>query len=503
MKLKKIFFSTVLTFLAALSFSKTTLNANAAGTDETVSYSVDSFTALPADWSLYSQCDVGNTSTSYNNNEMVITNSNTTSNSLYYGSVYYVNTENNWEDFTFEVTVKMTSAADINRWFGIGYHTQEVAGNMVGYLMNYRYGGDSAFSAFNSSKSFFDGDKINSQGVKLNDGKYHTLKVVMEGNTASHYIDDKLVITWDVRERNTHLGGSSLEAGGFALFVNRSTVRIKSVNITGTLAKVSNAHKDETLVTTYQDRASLLNFPTVVTEVNTEEKLNGLLSGDVRPSNAILNVNDNLEVVVGNKSVGELRTVINEKLQKSVIPVVYLKNETQAEKLIEMYDNGLIVDMAIMSNNPAIIKMVKEEYPVIRGIYHVEEYEDLGQVVITANSNYAGIVALNQDLVNTKTVSYINARFKTVWVLQNDETDFELYNTINSGCYGIIVDDYANLYDLYTTYASDTLIRRPFNVAHRGLSSICNENSVYGTQKAIDTGATHVEVDAYFLFSFY
>ena len=220
MKKLIVFATIVLTFLFTIVAPKNIL-IEAATTTEEVSASYSNFNQLPNDWSLYQASDVANTSLAFDNNEIVITNQVTTSNSLYYGSVYYVDTNHIWKDFTFEVNMKMTRADDNNRWFGIGYHTQEVAGNMIGYLMNYRYGGDSAFSAFNSSRAFYDGDKVNSQNTKLNDGNYHTLKVKMQGNIASHYIDDKLVVSWDVRDRNTHLGGNALTSGGFALFVNR------------------------------------------------------------------------------------------------------------------------------------------------------------------------------------------------------------------------------------------------------------------------------------------
>lgn len=498
MKSLKLVFILMLTLMFFVITPKSNVEAASLVSDDTVTASYKDFTALPSDWSIVDGCDKNNTSVSFSNNEMVVTNKATTSNSLYYGSVYHIGTEKLWKDFTFEMTMKMTSAEDANRWFGIGYHTQDVAGNMVGYLMNYRNNGDSAFSAFNSSKSFFDGDRVNKQNVKLSDGQYHKIKIVMEGHTSKHYIDDKLIVEWDVRDRNTHLGGNSLNYGGFALFVNRSTVRIKDISIVGTLDVAQNVVKDEKIVSTYRPSANLLKFPTVVADVTAASILDGLHSLEVRPSNAILHVNDNLEVVVdGGTVVDGLKNVMNNNIKKDIIPVVYLENETQAQKFIEMSTKELVIDMAVMASDASLIKMVKDVFPVIRGIYHVKSYEKLIDVVHTANSNYAGVVALDQSLVSHDVVEYLHARFKTVWVLQEEETDFELHNSIVSGCYGMIVKDYANLYDLYQEYETNTQLRTSFNVAHRGLSSICNENSVHGTEKAIMTGATHVEVDAY------
>lgn len=493
---------TIITLLVALMFfvSPKTIDASedTSNTDGTVTESYSNFTALPSDWSQYTQSDTANTTLSFANNELVLVNKNTTSNSLYYGSVYKIDTDHNWKDFTFEITFKMTRADDANRWMGIAYHTQELAGNMLGYLMNYRFGGDSAFSAINSSRAFGDGDRVNTQNVKLNDGQYHTIKITMDGHIATHYIDNKQVVSWDVRERNSHLGGSELTSGGFALFVNRSTVNVKSVNIVGTLEEVKNIVRDEQIVSTYRNTsANLLNFPTVVTDIKDSDTLDGLLDGTFRPSNAILHVNDDLEVVTGDVVFDTLANVIEEKLQKFIIPVVYIENETQATKFIEFLDEKLIIDMAVMSKDPELIKMIKDVHSVIRGIYYVEEYEELSEVVHTANINYAGVVVLDQKLVSYDVVNYLHARFKTVWVMQESEADIDLYDTINTGCYGMIVSDYENLYCMYDKYDKSTIIRTPFNVAHRGLSSMYNENSVHGTKKAIEAGATHVEVDAY------
>mgnify|MGYP002519714156 CR=1 FL=1 len=110
-----------------------------------------------------------------------------------------------------------------------------------------------------------------------------------------------------------------------------------------------------------------------------------------------------------------------------------------------MSTKELVIDMAVMASDASLIKMVKDVFPVIRGIYHVKSYEKLIDVVHTANRNYAGVVALDQSLVSHDVVEYLHARFKTVWVLQEEETDFELHNSIVSGCYGMIVKDYANL----------------------------------------------------------
>lgn len=259
--------------------------------------------------------------------------------------------------------------------------------------------------------------------------------------------------------------------------------------------------KDETIKDTYQATNELINFPTVVADIKTSDTLNSLLSTQARPSNAILHVNNSLNVIdESNNLLGSLNNVIKNKLQNYIIPIVYLENTIQASKYINFLNENSIIDMAIMSNDISLIKMVKDVHYVIRGIYYINEISEntpLCDLVHTTNKNYASVIALNSKIATRENISYLQARFKTVWINQTDETDFNLYSSINTGCYGLIVNDYENLYNLYFSYNKDTLIRTPFNVAHRGFSILYNENSVYGTQKAIELGATHIELDAY------
>ncbi|MBS6441708.1 MAG: hypothetical protein KH380_04895 [Coprobacillus sp.] len=50
---------------------------------------------------------------------------------------------------------------------------------------------------------------------------------------------------------------------------------------------------------------------------------------------------------------------------------------------------------------------------------------------------------------------------------------------------------------MYTQIKEGSSFRPSYNVAHRGLPKQTHENSISGTKKAIEVGATHVELDAY------
>ena len=118
-----------------------------ASADETLAetdYFASDFTELPSDWELSDQCcGEEYMDTSYADGDMVIRQDPAVAvgAARYYGSLYLIDKDTAYEDFTFEITFKMTEAKDDGRWMGIVYHLQKRIGYPIGYMMNYRYGG--------------------------------------------------------------------------------------------------------------------------------------------------------------------------------------------------------------------------------------------------------------------------------------------------------------------------------------------------------------------------
>ena len=108
--------------------------------------------------------------------------------------------------------------------------TQTTDTNTIGYLMNYRYNGNSASSAVDAGRNFYD-DAVSTGNPALSDGEYHTLKITLRGTTARHYMDGRIIKEWDVASKNDKVGGAPLTSGGFALLLNRATLNIKSCSI--------------------------------------------------------------------------------------------------------------------------------------------------------------------------------------------------------------------------------------------------------------------------------
>lgn len=459
------------------------------------------FTEVPSDFVPFDKSDILNTKSFISENDLVIEHDKTKgpSNNQYYGGVYKILPDNAiYENFTFEMQFKMTNWADSARWIGVGYHLQDdSSNNMTGYLMNYRMQDTrSAYSTIDSNQNFYD---VATSGNKpINDGAYHTLKITMDGNIATHYMDNKEIVSWDVSTSDAYLG-STYKDGYFAIFVNRSTINIKSIKITDEVLAPSE-FDDSSLISTYQNETSIVNAPTVVSYINTKDDLEAL-KGDIKPSNAILRFNANKEIVGENGEIfGNASDVINNYLQWKIIPIFEVENEEECTSLIDFLSNDRVLfDTSILSSDSDLITKLKRQLSYVRAILKVNEIpENIFDLVTTSTKIGANTILLKQSDSTVENINYLQARFKTVWTMVNNLDENSLHGVIFSGTCGLVNSNFLSLYNKLNSYKGENILtRKPFNVAHRGLPKSTNECSLYGINKAIEAGATHLELDAY------
>lgn len=460
------------------------------------SESVSNFKGLPSNWELSELCDTDNVTIGAANGDLVVKSTSTQTMSKYYGALVRIGTDKTYGDFTFEMTFRMSDPADSSRWLGIMYHTQVATnGKLIGYMMNMRYSGDSASSAVTPNLSFRD-DTKKASGVALSDGLFHTITITLADTTASHYIDGKLITEWDVSTKDADIG-TSLTEGGFALIVNRSTLTIKSVNITSDVKTPtpSKRETDNKLAETYKPETKLVSPATVVTDVTSEEILQNLTdSKGQTPANVILHINDKLNVVdASGKTLGSFYDVYK-SFDNKIIPIVYIDSEKVADAFVDfMYTKLNILDIAVMSKDASLVKRVRSALIGIRGIVEYEKVESLYEIVRESTEAGALTVIIPQEYADSVSVSYLQARFKTVWVRANSSSRGDIADSLFGGAFGIIAD-YSAAYDLMESLSGFT--RNIFNIAHRGLRKVWNENGLLGIEASMNAGVTHIELDA-------
>lgn len=530
--------------IKSCSISRTVTEPNAqtepAPLPEPSEYAVSDFTeACSNDWILNSKSLTAGSSKKTNANGELVLKAGNTDNKQYYGGLFTINAGATYGDFTFEMAFKVTPRSwhNLDRWFGVVYRANykntdgttlgyTAASHVTGYVMQYRVSGKNAYSSINNGTdkipNFKDDGVINagdsladgSVAPALTDGAYHTLSIKMTGNTAKHYIDGHLVREAQTSLKDGHLG-KTYDRGGFALIVNAMELNIKSVKITPAATEDSPqaVRTDNEPVTPYQnENVKIVNAPTVVCDVTDSAALNSL-SGAEKPSNAILHLNGDCNVVSESGEVlggfGEIYASLNH----AVIPVAFVADNAAADALINYLQNTLdILDMAVMSDNAALVKKVRTACPRVRGIVSYKE-EDLadgneidlyGEIVANANENYANVAAIPQSVATAQNVRYIQARFKTVWAYADSTSPADLYSCVNGGAYGIIASDFGAVYDILETYPQNSHTRMPYNVAHRGAfgdeknpAIAPTENSIGAAEAAIAMGASHLELDVH------
>ena len=137
----------------------------------------------------------------------------------------------------------------------------------------------------------------------------------------------------------------------------------------------------------------------------------------------------------------------------------------------------------------------------IRGIFdftdrNVGTDADLSALRAECNAADARALLLSARSATRSNVEYLQRQFVTVWVAAEDNTDAGLVSAIVSGANGIITSDRARLEKCYTGYFDETtLIRSPEVIGHRGVPSIAHENTIAGSLRAYEAGATMIEND--------
>lgn len=498
---KILFIISFLLILALIPFVSTKVSA---ATD--FNYSANFSNGLPSDWKTYSLSDINGGSFSKSANGLTVDHSNTSiTNSLYYGYVMQIGTNiGNVGDFVFEMDVKANSWHDVDRWIGLLHHTQYDSNNkLTGYMMIYRVKGKTCQTTISGDRSFKDSIINENAGVALSDKNKHTLKIVCSGTSVSHYIDNKLITTYDYTNYSTGLL-SPQNSGGFGVIVNRMNVEISGVRISGKIVK-PDVPIDSTIANCYDPGDTLVGDVSVNTFINSTDKLDLINDAVEKPSNAIMRIDEEMNVVddEGYSLDLSIKDVYQNYLKGKVIPVVYIDDPQIAQEFIYYYRSELnIVDMAIASDDCDIVKSVRTQLTNIRGIVDWSNeditLDDCADVVARTNASYANVVILNPANATYEVVRFIQARFKTVWVNNIEEVGYmDITEQVANEVYGVICDNYIDAFDGLLNFETSfrAINRAPYNVAHRGQSITATEQTIYCCKSAYEQGATHVEFD--------
>lgn len=263
---------------------------------------------------------------------------------------------------------------------------------------------------------------------------------------------------------------------------------------------------DTSIVDTYNASTHVLGQFTAVAKINSISDLAKYSVIKAKPGSVILYVNKDLNLInENNEDLGiTLKNAYKDYIQGKMIPIIYIKDNDTANAFIEYYPYNMnILDMAVASNNPLIVKQVREVNTTIRGIVDYSDAEitseKWSEVVKESNSSYASSIILNNNDATNEAINYIQARLKTVWVEVDETSTLNVLEQINNGASGLVCKNTDYIYSATNVYLkTDNILRnlnrKPYNIAHRGILTNY-ENSLEGCIEAYENGATHLEVD--------
>lgn len=263
---------------------------------------------------------------------------------------------------------------------------------------------------------------------------------------------------------------------------------------------------DTSLVNTYKGNLHTMSPYTIVAPINSINELQKYSVVKAKPASLILRINKNINLVnENNEEIGiSLKEAFESYIKNKMIPLIYISSLDVANAFIEYYPTNMnILDMAIVSDAPALIKMVRKANNVIRGILDYSNTsiskDDWYTTIKEANMSFANTIILNEHDATKEAITYIQARLKTVWVNVKNYTPLKTIQQINNGVSGIVSSDVDAIFAttnafLKTDNVLRNLNRRPYFIAHRGVLHNY-ENSLEGFIEAIEYGATHIELD--------
>lgn len=340
--------------------------------------------------------------------------------------------------------------------------------------------------------------------------------VYSKGNPTTIYVNGELAGTTSASTVNCkatdlffgHDGDTTAYGGGS----RKSSVIYKNIRFydraISTVDMLHNTNVDgigEKYVSVAQPRTNIVGDIALIRDINSKAELDEMLSADALPSNAIFTVNSSLDVVDANGvAFTDVKSVIN-ALDYKILPVFKISDTQTADKLSVLYKRYNFYDLAVMGSEE-VVKYARTKDVIIRGVIdYTSTYTSaltdaqISDVITESNRNKGTLVVLSKEAATPEAIKTLFQSMTNVWLLAGDSlTEAERYSSLLSGATGVISDDFDELLDIACNkLAKNTLTRASSNVAHRGLSGVAPENTVYAVQRAFEEGAQMVEIDLF------
>ncbi len=312
--------------------------------------------------------------------------------------------------------------------------------------------------------------------------KEYTYEFTLNGSFASTAINGKTLIQADNATKYT--------VGDVGLQIDQGRAEFSSFKVT--LVGEVKIEKPESSYADIADPESNIILPPVpVTEAGAD--LDALIaSGAVA---AVFDSDASLNIKTG----GTVESVIS-KIKDKLIPIFRVTDTASATAVATKLKELKHGDAYIMSSDADAVKAARSTYNLLLGIIDYSARTDLQEKDLIAirdkvNGANSRVALLPSYIANRKNIEYLQNLFITVWTV-SDASNVADISAITAGANGIITPDPAKLVSRFTEYFKENTLSRPVQIiAHRGVPSLYQENSLAGAIKAYELGATAIEND--------
>ena len=393
-------------------------------------------------------------------------------------------------DAIYSARVKITKQTSTGRFGAMIFRLQDPSGKKIPYMQNaFRYNISADNGLEIAERTAGDSWSVTQKGpvTGISGGTYFDVTVNFAGKVATSTVNGKTYLT----EKNT-----PYNTGAMGFQVRGARLTVDSVKITvNPNTKISEAPL--VLRDVRDPESNIILEPSLITEVKTEAALRALET--TLPAIAIFDCetsgND-----IGVMLDGKLVKLSELALCERVIPACRVETSAEAVALGNYAASLTVCDLYVISSSPALIKETRAKCNKVYGILdtasNVYEEEELRAMIIECGARGAILPA---EVATRDYVSYLQDRYLVVWQAVT-EKDITAVRAINNGVLGLITPDVKATEACFTKYYSkNTMIRTPEIIGHRGNPSTSQENTVAGSIKAFEYGATMVENDVYLM----
>lgn len=394
-------------------------------------------------------------------------------------------------DIKIEASMKIESAVNEKRWGSIMLRLDTAK--------NYPY----MQTAIRSNASLSNGTEIAERtsankwnvtkktSASIKTSEYNTYTVDASGSTIKFFINGAEQLTENAVMHT--LGACGFQANGCKVTVDEVKITVGDTQN----AEEAGSGNIGGIADVRDPQSNVVLPPSVIYEIKTAADIDGITKNS--PAVAIMNTDVSLNVLLDGGKTQTLDDAIG-SLDGCVIPAFRPADTAAAKALGEHLKTADYRDAFVISDDAAVIAAAREVWYHLRGVLDLSsrtaDDSELNSLRGETNSAGCRIMLLPAALATRDCVSHLQSQFMTVWVSAAANDDTTLMRAVTTGANGIITGDRTALEACFTKYFSkNTLIRSPEIIGHRGVPSLAHENTIAGSLRAYELGATMIEND--------